>query len=234
MAYLLQPVNKPYDPEEPMPTPLGFVANIWAGGGNDFKRQFKPVPQDRVPKKIEIGSNRLDVQPAIASAEGVLKEIDFSGERPMPDFFQLAADHYYVSSRFRSVLERYASGAVEYIEVQFNIPASKKPAGAYYFINVLGRGQLIDWEFSDKRGPARGWGEGRENKSFYSLVWQPDRWAMKAPPPGHPAIWHEAGSEAGDLIYIGSGTDVFVTSELGDALNAAFPGQARLYPIRES
>jgi hypothetical protein len=63
MAYLLQPVNKPYDPEEPMPTPLGFVANIWAGGGNEFKHRLTPVPRDRVPKSIEIGSNRLDVQP---------------------------------------------------------------------------------------------------------------------------------------------------------------------------
>jgi hypothetical protein len=27
MAYLIEPVNGPYDPEEPLPTPLGFIAN---------------------------------------------------------------------------------------------------------------------------------------------------------------------------------------------------------------
>jgi hypothetical protein len=56
---------------------------------------------------------------------------------------------------------------------------------------------------------------------------------MTAPPPDHPPIWHEVNREVDDRVYIGSGKRVFVTNALGDALEAAFPGQVRLFPIRE-
>ena len=225
MAYLLQPVNRPYDPEEPMPTPLGFIADPYPGffkGTNDLKREFKPVPPEMVHKTINVVGD-------VPRPDFLKEDGDVDGDWPMPDCFWIGADHYYVSSRFRAVLERYARGAVEYIEVLFNMPASKNPADAYYFINVVGRGQLIDWESSNKRGPVR----GRENKAFYSLIWPPAQWAMKAPPPGHPVIWHEVHKEVGDLVCLGSGNHVFVTNALGAALNAAFPGQVRLHAIRE-
>jgi hypothetical protein len=142
----------------------------------------------------------------------------------------LAPNHYYVSNRFREVLDQYASEAVEYIEVPFTIPANKNPADAYYFINVLGRGQLLDWDASLKQGPRRGIGI---TKRYFVLSGRPDQWVMKATPLDHPAIWHEVNRETDDLVYLGSGGDVFVTSTLGDALAAAFPGQVRLSPIRE-
>jgi hypothetical protein len=147
----------------------------------------------------------------------------------MPDFFRLAVDHYYVSSRFRWVVDKYAPDAVEYIAVPFTVPANKNPAQVYYFINVMGRGQLIDWDASPKRGPTKGLGD----KRYSSLNDTPDRWVMTAPPPDHPPIWHEVNREVDDRVYIGSGKRVFVTNALGDALEAAFPGQVRLFPIRE-
>jgi hypothetical protein len=109
------------------------------------------------------------------------------------------------------------------------MPEIKKPADAYCFINVLGRGQLIDWDSSLKQGPRRVSGTER----YYVLAGRPDQWAMEAPPPGHPAIWHEVHRALDDLVYLGSGTRIFVTNELGNALNTAFPGQVRLSPVRE-
>ena len=119
MAYLLQPVNCPYDPEEPMPTRLGFIVDPYpAGFADDWKRRFTPVPRDVVHKAVNIVSD--------VPWPDFLKEAgDVDGDRPMPDFFWIAADHYYCSSRFRAVLERYAGCAVEYIEVLFNMPASR-------------------------------------------------------------------------------------------------------------
>jgi uncharacterized protein DUF1629 len=137
----------------------------------------------------------------------------------------MAFNHYYVSSRFRAVLEKYASGAIAYIDVSFNIPANKNPADAYYFINVLGRSQLMDWELTPKRC---------RRKRYFHWEGTADRWVMRAPPAAHVAIWHETDRIEKDAEYIGSGTDVFVTNELGDALNAAFPGQCRLSRIRET
>jgi hypothetical protein len=208
MAYLLEPVNEPYDPQEPLPTPLGFTVDDGAFRASDtmVKLEFKPVPAEQLPRSVAVGGNRA-----------------------MPDFFRLAVDHFYVSSRLRELIDQYASGAIEYIEVPFTVPANKNPADGYYFINVLGRGQLIDWDASLKRGPTRGLG----GKRYFSLKPPSDQWGMKAPPSDHPAIWHEIDREIDDLVYIGSGMRVFVADLLGDALAAAFPGQVRLSPIRE-
>jgi hypothetical protein len=208
MAYLLEPVNAPYDPKEPLPTPLGFTVELGAFKSSDLqlKREFRPVPAEELPRSVVVGGNR-----------------------PMPDFFRLAADHYYVSSRFRKVVDQHAPGTVEYIHVPFTVPVNKNPADAYYFINVLGRGQLIDWDASLKQGPRRGSGA----KRYYVLAGSPDQWVMKAPPPDHSAIWHETHRTIDDLLYLGSGGDVFVTNALGAALDEAFPGQVRLLRIRE-
>src|SRR5215470_6630312 len=83
MAYLLQPVNRPYDPEEPMPTPLGFIADPYAGffkGTNDLKWQLRPVPRDMVHKTINVGSD-------VPIPDFLKDPGDLDGDRPMPDFF---------------------------------------------------------------------------------------------------------------------------------------------------
>ncbi len=110
------------------------------------------------------------------------------------------------------------------------MPAHKNPADAYYFINVLGRGQLIDWTLSPK-SPAR---EAYESGKMIHFLREPyDGWVMRAPRREHPAIWHETDRKEDQLIYAGNGKRVFVTTQLGDALNQAFPGQCRLKKIRE-
>ena len=202
MVYLLKPVNCPYDPEEPLPTPLGFISlNRCFPGADDLKREYKPVPANLVYPRMDVG-----------------------GDRPMPDCFYTQLDYFFVSSRFRSVLEEFARGQVEYIEVELTMPAQKKPADAYYFINILGRSQLMNWELSQKR--SRGVG-------FHFLDGTPDKWVMRSPTVDHVAIWHEIDHIEKDETFFGSGTRVFVTDGLGDALDVAFPGQCRLRQIQE-
>ena len=131
MTYLIEPVNKSYDPVEPLPTPLGFVAKYHSYVEvDDYKRKLKPVPESLLSKTVEVTDQR---------------------SVPMPDFFFITYGDYFVSSRFRAVLDTFAAGAVEYFEMDFRIPPTKKPAEAYYFLNVLGRNQLIDWDVSPKR-----------------------------------------------------------------------------------
>ena len=44
MAYLIEPINEPYDAEEPYPTTMGFTADSFIFGGDpDLKREFKLV-----------------------------------------------------------------------------------------------------------------------------------------------------------------------------------------------
>lgn len=200
MVYLLKPVNCPYDPEEPMPTPLGFIApTLFYKGANELKREFKPVPANLVHRRMEIGGDRL-----------------------MPDFFSTQSAYFFVSSRFRSLLERYAPGQVEYIELDLAIPTHKEPADAYYFINVLGRRQMMNWELTLKR-----------KRRVYFWDGPPEAWVMNSPSPGHVAIWHETDRIEHGEKFCGDGTAVFVTDQLGNALDAAFPRQCRLRHIRE-
>ncbi len=59
-------------------------------GTNEMKRLFKAIPRELVHTEIEVG-----------------------GMKPMPEFFLIDADHYYVSSRFREVVERFDKASVE-------------------------------------------------------------------------------------------------------------------------
>jgi hypothetical protein len=155
MVFQLEPVNCTYDPEEPMPTPLGFIAPArFFKGADALKREFKPIPAHLAQTPMEIGGDRL-----------------------MPDFFRTQRTYFFVSSRFRSVMERYAPGQVEYIEVKLTMPAEKQPADAYYFINVLGRSQLMNWKLTPKN----------RRRGGLSNFWDgyPETWVMNAPPPGH-------------------------------------------------
>jgi hypothetical protein len=202
MVYLLKPVNCPYDPEEPMPTPLGFTIEPWGGFPTytlNYQLEFKPLPAAAVPNRMHAGGNR-----------------------PMPDFFRTEKSLFFVSSRFRSVLEQYALGQVEFIEVELTMSADKEPADAYYFINVLGRSQLTNWELTPKR----------KRRSYF---WNgpPETWVMNSPQSDHVAIWHETHRIVDGERFCGDGTVVFVTDEFGNALDAAFPGQCRLEHIRE-
>src|SRR4051812_40300361 len=105
MAYFLEPENEPYDPQEPLPTTLGFTADHRSYVETlEYKRAIKPIPERLIHKTLEIG-----------------------GPRPMPDFFCLYKDDLCVS-RFRLVLDAFAADAIEYIEMDLRIPSYKNPA----------------------------------------------------------------------------------------------------------
>lgn len=146
----------------------------------------------------------------------------------MPDFFSIGAHDWYVSSRYRTVLEQYAPSQIEYIALErINIPERMKPANAYYFVNILGRAQLMDWDRTPKRGPL---GE----KRYYFAKPPPTGWVMRTSRPGDPAIWLETDKRCEGAIYAGDGVRVYVKNELGDALERAFPSQQSLIRITEA
>ena len=199
MVYMIEPINHPYDVQEPIPSTLGFLAPVQGNmAGFELQEKFKPVPPEYVFSEFEV----TDPEPQIGKMP------------PMPDFFYLTTSNWYCSSRFRAVLDEHAPDCVGYVDVKITMPASKNPASAYYFMNILGRGRITNWkEELRTRGayePIR--------VNAYKRIFLP-------PPTDHSPIWLEEYYEEGGRRYCGNPRTVFVTDRLSEILDVRFPGQ---------
>jgi hypothetical protein len=96
-------------------------------GSTQFIRQNLPIPASYFPKSLTFEA---------ASAK-------------LPDMFHLSRGIFIFSERARVVMEHWTPGQVEFIPVAFHaeprIAATLNFASAYYFINVLGRAQRLQW-----------------------------------------------------------------------------------------
>ena len=74
MVYMIEPINHPYDVQEPMPSTLGFLAPVrGAMRAHECKGKFEPVPPEYVFREFEV----TDPEPQIGKMP------------PMPDFLYL-------------------------------------------------------------------------------------------------------------------------------------------------
>jgi hypothetical protein len=223
MAYVLYVVNEPYyDLEEMMPTPLGFmIKGSWVGGPGgvlggvalDLRGAGKPLPVDLITT-LPDGSPRV---------------LEVEGYNAMPDIFAFgpSSPDFIVSDQFRAVLEPLTGDAVQYIEVPLRAPAHMPRADHYYFINVLGRGQRIDWSKTKTEGPF-------PSKLVFAVngSYGPD-YAMTDPPPDQPQIWHEVDLLKDGITYQPDKKKVFLSSSVARKLILAFGKQIRIAKIRD-
>jgi hypothetical protein len=78
----------------------------------------------------------------------------------LPDIFHASRGLFMFSERARAVMEHWAPGQVEFIAVscqaESKIAATLNFDSAYYFTNVLGRAQRLQWrEMSARKYPPR-------------------------------------------------------------------------------
>ncbi len=225
MVYMLAVNKRPYDevdlttvPDEP----VGFA----------FTYRDEPMPE-RIEhvRKLYRGDLRIRVmlddchhkRKPIPSIVMTTNKCYFGGVGAMPDVFTIGGTYIFGSSRFKAIVDQFTE-AVEFAQIDVEIPPGKKPADAYYFINVLGRGQLLNWQamLGDK---------------VSGVFTQPpsgaNAWIMRPPPKDHPKIWEETEVKTTATTYSPIHGKIFVTDQLGDALLAALPGQFSLWHIRE-
>jgi hypothetical protein len=136
------------------------------------------------------------------------------------------------SERARAVMEDWAPGQVEFIPVSVqaapDIADRLNFASAYYFTNVLGRAQRLQWlEMPLREFPPKA--DGTVN---FTLVTHRNNWRLRERAAGEPLIWHDEPWIVGNKLY--SGHDlIFVEDILWRKLNANFPDQLNALQVGE-
>lgn len=173
-----------------------------AKGWGDFEPQNKPIPASYFPETLFFDG---------ASAA-------------LPDMFHTTRDIIVFSERARVVMEHWAPSQVEFIPVACHAPpkiaARLQFASAYYFINVLGRAQRLQWlEMPADEFPTRD--DGTE---FYGLLQDFTQWRLRERAAGEPLIWHDTPWRVGDREYRGH-NETLIEDVLWRELDANFPDQ---------
>jgi hypothetical protein len=101
----------------------GFFSPEW-DGLNDFNEYYganKPIPAAYFPQPLIVDELVQDV----------------------PDIFRASSRIIVFSERARALMEKLAPGQVEFVRIEIQVDRDtalhSKLAGAYYYINVLGR-----------------------------------------------------------------------------------------------
>jgi len=150
----------------------------------------------------------------------------------LPDMFHTNRGIIVFSERARVVIEQAAPGQVEFIPVACHaapkIAARLKFASAYYFINVLGRAQRLQW----LEMPTREFRPRDDGTELFGLLHDFSEWKLRECADGEPLIWHDTPWRSGNRDY--SGHDViFVEDVLWRELDANFPGQVNALRVGE-
>jgi hypothetical protein len=100
-------------------------------------------------------------------------------------------------------VEHWGPGQVEFIHVACNakpkIAATLNFVSAYYFINVLGRAQRLQWrEMSTQKYPPR-----EDGTELLGLLPDFHKWKFRARAAGEPLIWHDTLWRDGNKEYLG-------------------------------
>jgi hypothetical protein len=181
-----------------------------SGDWLEYRRQNKPVPASFFPKTLTFDG---------ASAA-------------LPDMFHTSRAFIIFSERARMVMEEWAPGQVEFIPVALQarpkIAAQLKLASAYYFINVLGRAQRLQWlEMPTQQFPTR-----KDGTEPFGIL--PDRrdWKLRERAAGEPLIWHDNPWCVENRRYSGSSI-AFIEDVLWRELDVKFPDQLHALRVGE-
>jgi hypothetical protein len=172
------------------------------GDFSECLRQNQPIPASYFPKSLTFDR---------ASAK-------------LPDIFHTTRGIFVFSERTRVVMEHWAPGQVEFIPVACHaepkIAATLNFDGAYYFINVLGRAQRLQWrEMPTHKALPRD--DGLER---FGLLQDFSNWKLRERAAGEPLIWRDVPWQDGDREYRGH-NEVLIEDVLWRELDANFPDQ---------
>ncbi|MCC8431897.1 hypothetical protein LJ725_23225 [Reyranella aquatilis] len=182
------------------------------------------VPPDSAWQKLVDGvplqQNDIPVEPR------------FIGRFKVPDISIPTQYFIFVSSHGREILDELAPGCLAYFPMELRVPASMQPAKNYWFVEVLSRAQLIDWDRSETvprlvRAP-----DGRESRALAGRgIWGAVK--FKAITPDLPPLWREIDVDRPNVNYFQSKWSIFMRDEFWRELDGRFPGQLSARKIKE-
>lgn len=170
-------------------------------GWMQYERENKPIPASYFPKSFTF---------------------DW-GTDVLPDMFHTTRRLFVLSERARGIIEHWAPGQVEFIPVAChaapNIAAQLQFDSAYYFINVLGRAQRLQW----LEMPLRTYPPRDDGTELFGLLNDFNEWKLRERAAGEPLIWHDTPWSLGT-----DSTPIAVTS-----FSRIFSGKSstRIFPI---
>jgi hypothetical protein len=195
MAYI-------FDPKDWNSTSFTLDEYHMLGDWRQYRLQNKPIPASCFPKA-------LTVVDAIQA---------------MPEMFHTSRSYIVFSERARAVVEERASGQVEFIPVTMHavpqIADRLNLASAYYFINVLGRAQRLQWfEMPTKKLQTK-----EDGTEIWSAAGNYHQWKFRERTADEPLIWHETRLPVDTRVY-SKQAEVFIEDALWQELNSRFAGQ---------
>src|SRR5579872_5147799 len=183
------------------------MSSTMVKGSYEFLRKNQPIPASYFPKILSF-EKATDV---------------------LPDMFHKSRGFLVFSERARKVMEHWAPGQVEFIPVACDakpkVAATLRFDSAYYFINVLGRAQRLQWrEMPRDKFPS-------QDDGLERLGLLPDfhKWSLCERTAGEPLIWRDTWWCDGNSEYRGH-NEVLIEDVLWQELDANFPDQ--LHPLR--
>jgi len=189
-----------------------FSLKAWdmAEGWMEFVPQNLPIPASYFPKSLTFDR---------ASAK-------------LPDIFHTARNIIVFSERARVVMEHWAPGQVEFVSVACHAEpktaATLDFATAYYFINVLGRAQRLQW----REMPAHKFPLQDDGTELFGMLPDFANWKLRERATGEPLIWRDTPWRDGNKEYRGQ-NEVLLEDVLWRELDANFPDQLHALRVGE-
>jgi hypothetical protein len=161
------------------------------------------------------------------------KTLTFDGASgALPNMFHTGRNIMVFSERARLIVERWAPGQVEFIPVACRaaprLAARLNFDTAYYFINVLGRAQRLQWP----EMPAQQLPPLPDGTVLFILLPDFRKWKLRERAAGEPLIWRDEPWIVGSKRYSGH-SRIFVEDVLWRELDANFPDQLNALRVGE-
>jgi hypothetical protein len=176
--------------------------SVMSGDWDEYMRANEPIPASCFPKSL-----------------------NFVGAKSnLPDMFHTSRSFNVFSEPARAVTEQCAAGQVEFIPVAVHAPPEiagvLKFASAYYFINVLGRAQRLQWlDMPTRKFPRR-----EDGTVPFTMLPERRDWKLRERAAGEPLIWRDMPWRSGDRDYRGHSV-IFIEDVVWRELDANFPDQ---------
>ncbi|MDP3077403.1 imm11 family protein [Bradyrhizobium sp.] len=177
---------------------------------------YPSVPHALIDKRVQ----GIPLQQSDLPAETELK-----ARFALPDICEPGSGFLFVSDRFRAALEELVPGCVAFLPLNLKAPPHMLTDKGYFFVDVLPRAQLIDWDRSPTgprivRAP-----DGRESRSLQGRRMTDPSVKFRPLTAETPPIWREADLDRPTVQYFPDKIDVFMRDELWEKLNVRFPKQ---------
>ncbi|MGJ4931621.1 hypothetical protein ACQR1I_32130 [Bradyrhizobium sp. HKCCYLS2038] len=171
------------------------------------------------PELLRKQINGVPLQQVDIPTETVLK-----GRLKLPDICSAGDAFRFVSDQGKVVLEELVPGCVSFFPLAIKATDLLLAGRRFFFIDVLPRGQLIDWDRSSTDLRDDRTKDGREVRFLRGLMTDPIT-KYKSVTLSTPPIWREIDVDGAAAQFIANKKHILLRDEVWEALNVKFPGQ---------